>query len=126
LKRKTESNTFEGSIEAFKDDIVFDDFLKLDLRVGTILSAEPVPKSNKLLKFLVDLGTEKRTILSGIAKHYSPTEMLGKQVQVIANLPARKMMGIESQGMILMAENETGELSLMQPDKTMINGSTIN
>lgn len=105
---------------------MFDDFLKLDLRVGTVLSAEPVPKSNKLLQFKIDLGSEQRTILSGIAKHYSAEEMVGKQVQVIANLPPRKMMGIESQGMILMAEDSDGKLSLMQPDKTMTNGATIN
>jgi methionyl-tRNA synthetase len=126
LQSKIESTSSESSIEAFKEDIVFDDFLKLDLRVGTILTAEAVPKSNKLLKFLVDLGSEKRTILSGIAKHYSAEEMVGKQVQVIANLPPRKMMGVESQGMILMAENGEGKLSLIQPDDTMTNGSTIN
>tara|TARA_B110000503_G_scaffold143169_1_gene242992 strand:+ start:7645 stop:9714 length:2070 start_codon:yes stop_codon:yes gene_type:complete len=126
LKSKIESTSSEVSIEAFKEDIVFDDFLKLDLRVGTILTAEAVPKSNKLLKFLVDLGSENRTILSGIAKHYSAEEMVGKQVQVIVNLPPRKMMGIESQGMILMAENGEGKLSLMQPDDSMTNGSTIN
>tara|TARA_B110000046_G_scaffold106737_1_gene114152 strand:+ start:2315 stop:4384 length:2070 start_codon:yes stop_codon:yes gene_type:complete len=126
LKSKSESNNTEPSVPAFKEDIVFDDFLKLDLRVGTILKAEAVPKSNKLLQFLVDLGSEKRTILSGIAKHYSAEEMIGKQVQVIANLPPRKMMGIESQGMILMAENEKGKLNLMHPDQTITNGSTIN
>ena len=126
LESKSLSNTSETSVEPFKEDIVFDDFLKLDLRVGTILSAESIPKSKKLLKFSVDLGSETRTILSGIAKHYSPEEMAGKQVQVIANLPPRKMMGIESQGMILMAEDESGELSLMQPDKKMTNGATIN
>jgi methionyl-tRNA synthetase len=126
LESKSLSNTSETSIEPFKEDIVFDDFLKLDLRVGTILSAESIPKSKKLLKFSVDLGSETRTILSGIAKHYSPKEMVGKQVQVIANLPPRKMMGIESQGMILMAEDESGELSLMQPDKEITNGATIN
>ena len=126
LKSKKLPSISDSLTEAFKENIVFDDFLKLDLRVGTILNAEPVPKSNKLLKFLVDLGSEKRTILSGIAKHYSAEEMLGKQVQVIANLPPRKMMGIESQGMILMAEDKEGELSLIQPDKSMTNGSTIN
>ena len=126
LENKSKQSSSESTIEPFKDDIIFDDLLKLDLRVGTILRAKPVPKSNKLLKFTVDLGSEQRTILSGIAKHYSPEEMLGKQVQVIANLPPRKMMGIESQGMILMAENSEGELSLLQPDKDMANGSTVN
>lgn len=126
LESKSKPNSSAISVEAFKKDIVFDDFLKLDLRVGTVLSAEPVPKSNKLLQFKIDLGSEQRTILSGIAKHYSAEEMVGKQVQVIANLPPRKMMGIESQGMILMAEDSDGKLSLMQPDKTMTNGATIN
>jgi methionyl-tRNA synthetase len=126
LKAKTETPVEKTPIPAFKEDIVFEDFLKLDLRVGTILSAESVAKSKKLLKFEVDLGSEKRTILSGIAKHYSPEEMVGKQVQVIANLPPRKMMGFESQGMILMAEDQDGKLSLMQPDNSMTNGSTIN
>lgn len=126
LESKSKSNSSAISVEAFKENIVFDDFLKLDLRVGTVLSAEPVPKSNKLLQFKIDLGSEQRTILSGIAKHYSVEEMVGKQVQVIANLPPRKMMGIESQGLILMAEDSEGKLSLMQPDKTMTNGSTIN
>ena len=126
LESKSKPNSSAISVEAFKKDIVFDDFLKLDLRVGTVLSAEPVPKSNKLLQFKIDLGSEQRTILSGIAKHYSAEEMVGKQVQVIANLPPRKMMGIESQGMILIAEDSDGKLSLMQPDKTMTNGATIN
>ena len=126
LESKSKPNSSAISVEAFKKDIVFDDFLNLDLRVGTVLSAEPVPKSNKLLQFKIDLGSEQRTILSGIAKHYSAEEMVGKQVQVIANLPPRKMMGIESQGMILMAEDSDGKLSLMQPDKTMTNGATIN
>ena len=126
LNSKTKPSAMETTLPAFKEDIVYDDFLKIDLRVGTILKAEAVPKSNKLLQFLVDLGSERRTILSGIAKHYSAEEMVGKQVQVIANLPPRKMMGVESQGMILMAENEDGKLSLMQPDQSITNGSSIN
>ena len=126
LNSKTKPPAMETTLPVFKEDIVYDDFLKIDLRVGTILKAEAVPKSNKLLQFLVDLGSERRTILSGIAKHYSAEEMVGKQVQVIANLPPRKMMGVESQGMILMAENEDGKLSLMQPDQSITNGSSIN
>lgn len=126
LKKHSGTDNSDTPVEVFKEDTNFDEFIKMDLRVGTVLEAEKVPKSNKLLKFLVDLGSEKRTILSGIAKHYKAEELIGKQVQVIANLPPRKMMGIESQGMILMAENSKGELSLMQPDKDMTNGSTIN
>ncbi|MFY0654330.1 MAG: methionine--tRNA ligase [Cyclobacteriaceae bacterium] len=108
-----------------KEEIAFDDFLKMDMRIGTILEAEPVPKSNKLLKFLVDTGMDKRTILSGIAKHYSPEEMIGKQVTILTNLAPRKIMGIESQGMILMAENEDGALKLIQPNDRADNGAVI-
>lgn len=109
-----------------KEEIAFDDFLKMDIRVGTILEAEAVPKSNKLLKFLVDTGMDKRTILSGIAKHYSPEEMVGKQVTILANLAPRKIMGVESQGMILMAENEDGSLKLIQPNDLADNGAMVS
>ncbi|MBL4707173.1 MAG: methionine--tRNA ligase [Flavobacteriales bacterium] len=126
LENSLKSTEAESNIEPFKDNINFDDFLKLDLRVGTIVSAEAVKKSSKLLLFKVDMGSEVRTIVSGIAKHYSPEEMVGKQVQVVANLAPRKIMGIESQGMILMAEGDSGDLSLMQPDKMGTNGSQIS
>jgi methionyl-tRNA synthetase len=100
--------------EAGKEDIVFDEFLKMDLRAGVILSAEPVPKSKKLLKLQVDLGFETRQILSGVAKHWSPEELIGKHVSVVANLAPRKMMGLESQGMVLMAEDRDGKLHLVE------------
>ena len=116
----------EIEVVPFKDEIVFDDFMKLDLRVGTILEAEKVEKSNKLLKFLVDTGNDKRTILSGIAKHYSPEEMVGKQVTIVANLAPRKMMGTESQGMILMAEDSEGNLRLIEPNEAVNPGSTVS
>ena len=93
-----------------KPTIQFDDFAKLDLRIGTILEAERVPKSDKLLKFLVDDCIEKRTSCSGIAKHFSPEEMSGRQGSFIANLAPRKIMGQESNGMILMAEDRDGSL----------------
>lgn len=109
-----------------KPTIQFDDFAKLDLRIGTILEAERVPKSDKLLKFLVDDGFEKRTILSGIAKHFSPEEMIGRQVTFIANLAPRKIMGQESNGMILMAEDRDGSLSLLQPHKEVWAGASIS
>ena len=112
--------------EPLKDEIVFDDFMKLDLRVGTILEAQKVKKSNKLLQFLVDTGVDKRTILSGIAKQYTPEEMVGKQVTIIANLAPRKMMGVESHGMILMAEDKAGNLRLLQPNETVEPGSVIS
>lgn len=109
-----------------KETINFDDFLKMDIRTGTILEAEAVPKSNKLLKFKVDTGIDERTVLSGIAKHYSPEEMVGKQVTILVNLAPRKIMGFESQGMILMAEDADGAIRLLQPDELTQNGSVIS
>jgi methionyl-tRNA synthetase len=120
-------NELEGkTVSPIKENINFDDFAKLDLRVGTILEAEAVKKSKKLLKFLIDDGLEKRTILSGIAEHFTPEEMIGKQVAFVANLAPRLMMGIESQGMILMAEDKDGSLALMQPHKEIWNGAGVN
>jgi methionyl-tRNA synthetase len=109
-----------------KPEIVYDDFAKLDIRVGKVLTAEKMEKSDKLLKLTVDTGLDQRTILSGIAKHYSPEEMIGKQVTLIANLAPRKMMGIESQGMILMAEDSDGKLKLLQPSDVVKPGSTVS
>lgn len=106
-------------------EIQYDDFAKLDLRIGTILSAEKVQKADKLLKLEVDLGFEKRVIVSGIAQHFSPESLLNKQVIVVANLAPRKMRGIESQGMILTAEQPDGRLILVNPDSITDNGSTV-
>ncbi len=125
-KKQNEMDNQEIELAPLKGDIVFDDFMKLDLRVGTILEAKKVEKSNKLLQFLVDTGIDKRTILSGIAKHYSPEEMVGKQVTIIANLAPRKMMGVESQGMILMAEDAEGNLRLIQPNESVNPGALIS
>jgi len=125
-KKQNEMENKEIEVAPMKETIVFDDFMKLDLRVGTILEAEKVEKSNKLLKFLVDTGVDKRTILSGIAKHYSPDEMIGKQVTIVANLAPRKMMGTESQGMILMAEDAEGNLRLIEPNEAVNPGSTVS
>ena len=123
-KRLNELET--KKIAALRPTVQFEDFAKLDLRVGTVLTAERMPKSDKLLKFLIDDGFEKRTILSGIAKHYSPEEMVGKQVMFVANLAPRKMMGQESNGMILMAEDRDGSLALMQPNKTIWDGAQVS
>lgn len=125
-KKQNEMENQEITLAPLKEDIVFDDFMKLDLRVGTIIEAKKVEKSNKLLQFLVDTGIDKRTILSGIAKHYGPEEMVGKQVTIIANLAPRKMMGVESQGMILMAEDAQGNLRLIQPNEAVNPGSVIS
>jgi methionyl-tRNA synthetase len=120
-------NELEGkTVAPLKENIQFDDFAKLDIRIGTILEAEAVKKSKKLLKFLIDDGIGKRTILSGIAEHFTPEEMVGKQVTFIANLAPRMMMGIESQGMILMAEDKDGSLSLLQPHKGVWNGAGVS
>jgi len=108
-----------------KDTITFDDFAKIDLRAGTILTAEKVEKADKLLKLTVDMGTEHRTIVSGIAMHFAPEDIVGKQVTVVANLAPRKMRGIESQGMILMAENAAGKLIFVSPAEHTDAGSEV-
>ncbi|WP_341838132.1 methionine--tRNA ligase [Chitinophaga pollutisoli] len=108
-----------------KAEIQYDDFAKLDLRAGTITHAEKVPKADKLLKLTVDLGSEQRTVVSGIAEHYAPEAIIGKQVTLVANLAPRKMRGIESQGMILMAE-DNGKLVFVNPDAPVAPGSGIS
>jgi methionyl-tRNA synthetase len=109
-----------------KETIQYDDFSKLDIRTGTILTAEKVEKSKKLLKLSVDLGFETRTILSGIAEHYSPEEVVGRQVIVLANLAPRVMMGSESAGMILLAEDADGKLSFVSPAADWPNGMGVS
>ena len=110
---------------ALKPEIVFDDFGKIDLRVGTIIEAKKVEKADKLLELLVDLGFEQRTILSGIAMHFKPEDIVGKQVTIVANLAPRKMRGIESKGMILMAEDAAGKLYFVSPSEAIAAGSSI-
>ncbi len=130
LKKVEEDNkqTEESAPSAppLKPTIEYDDFAKLDLRVGTIIAAEKVAKADKLLKLEVDLGFEKRTIVSGIALHFSPEEIVGVQVVVVANLSPRKMRGIESNGMILMAEDTDGKLKFMNPADAAANGSIVS
>src|SRR5258708_508218 len=109
-----------------KPSIVYDDFAKLDLRVGTILSAGKVEKADKLLKLEVDLGSERRIIVSGIAQHFNAEEIIGKQVVVVANLAPRKMRGIESNGMILMAEDKEGKLHFVNPEDKIAAGSGVS
>ena len=115
----------EVKAEPQKAECSFDDFQKIDIRVSTILEAEKLPKTKKLLKLTVDTGIDKRTIVSGIAEHFSPEELIGKQVLVLVNLAPRDFKGITSQGMILMAEDATGELRLLQPDKKTNNGAVV-
>lgn len=115
-----------SSTPAVKPVIQYDDFAKLDLRTGTIVAAEKVEKADKLLKLEIDLGFEKRTIVSGIAQHYDPATIVGKRVVVVANLAPRKMRGIESNGMILMAEDADGSLQFIASDKEVQNGSIVS
>jgi len=112
-------------VEPQKDTIQFDDFQKMDIRVSTILAAEKVAKTKKLLKLTVDTGIDKREIVSGIAEHFSPEELVGKQVLVLVNLAPRELKGILSKGMILMAEDASGKLRLLQPGDVTNNGAIV-
>ena len=118
-------NAMQTEIKQQKELVSFDDFTKMDIRLGTILAAEKVEKADKLLQLTVQTGIDTRTIVSGIAEHYSPEDIIGKTVAVLLNLAPRKIRGIESQGMILMAENEEGKLSFMIPEKLFEAGGEI-
>ena len=108
-----------------KEEITFDEFSKMDLRVGTITAAEKIEKADKLLKLTVDTGIDVRTVVSGIAEHFKPEEVIGQKVSILLNLAPRKIRGVESQGMILMAETEMGELAFVSPTKEIDAGNTI-
>jgi methionyl-tRNA synthetase len=122
----TSENKPEAQNTKLKAEIQYDDFGKLDLRVGTILSVEKVAKADKLLKLEVDLGFEKRTIVSGIALQFKPEDLVGKQVVIVANLAPRKLKGIESNGMILMAEDIDGRLKFVRPEDKAGEGSVVS
>jgi methionyl-tRNA synthetase len=128
--KRLEDNKKEHALKSWKPaeqqpDVDFESFMKADLRVGTVLECERVPKADKLLKFLIDDGMEKRTIVSGIAKYYQPEDLVGKQVCFIANLPARKLKGVVSQGMILSAEDRDGRLVVMGPTAPVAPGAQV-
>ena len=125
LEKLHQTNENKSNYPPMKEMINFDDFSKLDLRLGTISHAEKVEKADKLLKLTVSTGIDERTIVSGIAEHYKPEEVIGKTVLVLLNLEPRKIRGIESQGMILMAENEEGTLSFLAPEKAFEAGPTV-
>ncbi len=125
-EKKAESLNNSPLGDGGKPEIIFDDFAKIDLKVGTILSAEKVEKADKLLKLEVDLGFEKRIIVSGIALYFKPEEIIGKQVVVVANLAPRKMRGIESNGMILMAEDSEGKLHFVKPENLINPGAGVS
>lgn len=126
LETKRENDLASLSVPAAKTEIAFDDFMKMDIRIGTITEAQKVAKSKKLLKLTVEAGLDTRTIVSGIAEHYTPEEVVGKQVSFLANLAPRNIMGIESKGMVLMAEDKDGKLAFLQPDKPIWNGGTVS
>ena len=125
IEKLNKSKQKQDNIMPQKKVIEFEDFSKVDIRIGTVIEAEKVPKSNKLLKLKVNTGVDERLILSGISKFYSPEEIIDKKVMVLINLKPRKMMGYESEGMLLLAEDSDGNLSLMQPDSNIGDGSVV-
>lgn len=123
---KSKTSNLNRNMKVQKPETTFDDFSRMDIRIATITAAENVPKTDKLLKLQLDTGFDKRTVVSGIAQWYKPQDIIGQKVCLLANLASRKIKGIESQGMILMAENPDGELSFVEPSKTTIlNGSDV-
>ncbi len=125
-KLANEANETSTKVAPVKENVTFDDFMKMDIRVGTVLECTKVPKADKLLQFKLDDGMGGRTILSGIAAYYpNPEELVGSQVLFIANFPPRKLRGIDSEGMILSAENPDGSLTLIRPSEKLSNGSSI-
>ena len=124
IEKLNQSKDITSKFPPMKDEIQFDDFMKMDVRVGEIIGAEKHPNADKLLVLNVDTGIDKRTIISGIAEHFTPADIIGKKVSVLLNLAPRKIRGVESQGMILMAETE-GELSFISPEKDVIAGAEI-
>jgi methionyl-tRNA synthetase len=124
---KTANSAENKKAEPQKELIQFEDFAKMDIRVGTILEAEKMPKANKLLILKVDTGIDVRTIVSGIAESFKPEDIIGKRVTVLVNLAPRNLRGVESQGMILMTTNAQGKLVFVNPDAEGVsNGETIN
>lgn len=122
-----QANLLANSVaEPAKENITFDDFSKIDIRIGTILEAEKVAKTKKLLKLKIDTGIDQRTIVSGIAEYFIPEAIVGQQVAVLVNLAPREIKGIQSQGMILMAENADGSLAFVQPSAVVKNGGTVS
>jgi methionyl-tRNA synthetase len=125
LDTRKANEAAESKAKSAKENCTFDDFMKMDIRTGTILEAEAVPKTKKLLKLKIDTGIDKRTVVSGIAEYYKPEEIIGKQVSVLVNLEPRELRGIMSQGMILMAEDADGSLKFVSPESKVKNGSEV-
>jgi methionyl-tRNA synthetase len=125
MDTKTTNQAAEKAVGPQKETITYEDFAKMDIRTGTIISAEKVAKADKLLKLTIDTGLDKRTVVSGIAAHYSPEQVVGQKVCILINLAPRNLRGIESQGMILMAENKEGKLCFVTPTEAFANGSEV-
>jgi methionyl-tRNA synthetase len=125
LDTKKANEAKEHKAEPAKENISYEDFTKMDIRIGTVLEAELVPKTSKLMKLKIDTGIDQRTVVSGIAEHFKPEEVIGRQVSILVNLEPRTLRGIESQGMILMAENADGKLEFVQPSQAITNGSPV-
>jgi methionyl-tRNA synthetase len=126
IESKMTEEKIEEAKPMVKPEIQYDDFAKLDFKIATIIHAEKMEKADKLLKLEVDLGFEKRIIVSGIAMHFKPEEIIGKQVTIVANLAPRKMRGIESNGMILMAEDKNGKLHFINAEGKVDEGSGVS
>jgi methionyl-tRNA synthetase len=114
-----------SSANPVRENISYDEFSKMDIRTGTILEAEKVAKTKKLLKLKIDTGIDQRTVVSGIAEFFQPEEIIGKQVSILVNLAPRNIKGIDSQGMILMAEDADGKLVFLSPSEKVKNGSEV-
>ncbi len=125
LETKKANEVANATVAPAKENCTFDDFNKMDIRTGTILEAERVPKTKKLLKLTIDTGIDKRTVVSGIAEYYNPEEIIGQQVSILVNLEPKELKGIQSQGMILMAQDADGSLKFVTPVQPIKNGSEI-
>lgn len=124
LATKKANELKEAEVAPSKPEVAYEDFMKMDIRIATIIEAEKVPKTKKLVKLLLDTGIDNRTVVSGIAEYFDPENLIGKQVSVLVNLAPRKIKGIESQGMILLADNVDG-LVFITPETQTLNGSEI-
>ena len=124
--KEAEAKEAAKKIAEPKPEVTFDDFAKMDIRTATVLAAERVPKTDKLLKLSIDTGIDQRTIVSGIAEYYSPEDMVGKQICILANLQPKMIRGIESRGMILMAKQGDGKMRFITPAEVLVNGAVIN
>ena len=125
LETKKVNELETANVSKAKDNIEYEDFAKLDIRIGTVIAAEKVAKTKKLLKLTIDTGIDTRTVVSGIAEYFEPEKIIGQQVSILVNLAPKVLKGIESQGMILMGENADGSLIFISPSTAIRNGSEV-